>query len=927
MAEGRECVYKVLQEYVELRGQPSLEEDIIGNVEQGSLLQGTVHQIGEEPWLRLSSQMLPPPMGGVSADGELWTPITIVMSFGNIDMMEFVEEREREDPEEVLRKQREEEERQRREEEEQRRRWEEEERRRGEEEELRRREQEELQRLQELQEKALQAEASIRQASQTAEELLARPLKYEVVTQNPTYNAPLPLAEQGPSVDSSMEITGYPGSASWVRIDPKAKILGFEPGSEGWVPVRNFQPGRDLVLHALWPELQATKILPTSIDVSWPGVVPKKPYTSEYVVEWRPKADPPPSKASGRATSSRESVKVSGLPASEEVQLRVSVRVAVPGQNKSKEVKLSGPWIDFETPDPADTEGEGLYEVVNKLLMLRCEPSRKGRACGTLKNGHQVYGTPFLINDEPWIKLSPQPMPEGRDVTAEDSYWALTDASGTDLGLGVLMKRVKDGGPSEGSKLGLWKVVHDRVAVRSESSTESEALGFHRKGEQVKGPCVMVDGSEWLRIEFTVAVGVKPQEGWMLVDGKKVGLGRLLERIGDAEDTNAKASRNMPKRPKPPRPLTAPWLAAHGGLPIPPSAVREDLLPESEDVGMASQCSLVWVTPAGGGKEECYVAKRAVDMGDMGTPWKEYRFYTEVVKKAPQGKPTLLEGDMQVPRCMVANWKHGRGGGGDEKEHFLILMERLDKPDWGSWDVNAGISFEQAAEAVQALGRMHKAYQSEKMVEQLEWLGTTRFGSVDHLDGLQHFYGIQLNLHRGVISRFLPGKAMEAAESLGVSPHINFICQKMAEPPLTLCHGDYRPENLRFSTPGRPQKVAVFDWGLANVGRGFDDLCYFIMLCQPPERRKERDHELLRLYLEARGWSTDAEAMAEASKDIKASALVILAMILMTRLQTQNAGFFQGTRDMLTRMLSWTGQAIEDWQAWDVLPFYQPTET
>eukprot|EP00415_Alexandrium_ostenfeldii_P002226 UN2226 len=141
---------------------------------------------------------------------------------------------------------------------------------------------------------------------------------------------------------------------------------------------------------------------------------------------------------------------------------------------------------------------------------------------------------------------------------------------------------------------------------------------------------------------------------------------------------------------------------------------------------------------------------------------------------------------------------------------------------------------------------------------------------------------------------------MEAAESLGVSPHVNFICQKMA--------------------------VSTFDWGLANVGRGFDDLCYFVMLCQPPEQRRERDHELLRLYLEARGWNTDAAAVEEAGNDIKASALVILAMILMTRLHTQNAGFYQGTRDMLTRMLTWTGQAIDDWQAWDVLPYYKPLE-
>merc|ERR1711908_149788 len=61
------------------------------------------------------------------------------------------------------------------------------------------------------------------------------------------------------------------------------------------------------------------------------------------------------------------------------------------------------------------------------------------------------------------------------------------------------------------------------------------------------------------------------------------------------------------------------------------------------------------------------------------------------------------------------------------------------------------------------------------------------------------------------------------------------LLERLARPPLTLLHGDFRLENLRFSTCS-PVSVAAFDWQFVCRGRGAYDLAYFLALSRPPEK-------------------------------------------------------------------------------------------
>lgn len=211
---------------------------------------------------------------------------------------------------------------------------------------------------------------------------------------------------------------------------------------------------------------------------------------------------------------------------------------------------------------------------------------------------------------------------------------------------------------------------------------------------------------------------------------------------------------------------------------------------------------------------------------------------------------------------------------------------------------------------VEALGRLHATFAQEGELEKLEWLprGHCR---AEHAFFLQHHYSLLQCLSSHALAELLPQGAREAAEQLAWGSFASLL-ERLAEPPLTLVHGDFKPENLRFSADG--QRVAAFDWGACNRGRGVWDFTYFVMLGHPPRERREREQDLLRRYLAAAGKAT-GEAVNEAWADIKCASLAILAFIIMTRAVCAHGE----AKRMLRRNLQWVGEAIVDWHAIGVI--------
>ena len=108
----------------------------------------------------------------------------------------------------------------------------------------------------------------------------------------------------------------------------------------------------------------------------------------------------------------------------------------------------------------------------------------------------------------------------------------------------------------------MFRVVHQRVAVRKSASVAAEITGVEKKGAVVSGKLTKVQGDVWLQRSDGL--------GWMLTDGSSLGLGKLLEAVAQRIAAGAIGERlwHSPFRELP-RPAWAPrnnYVALSGGL-------------------------------------------------------------------------------------------------------------------------------------------------------------------------------------------------------------------------------------------------------------------------------------------------------------------------------------------------------------------------
>jgi len=81
-----------------------------------------------------------------------------------------------------------------------------------------------------------------------------------------------------------------------------------------------------------------------------------------------------------------------------------------------------------------------------------------------------------------------------------------------------------------------------------------------------------------------------------------------------------------------------------------------------------------------------------------------------------------------------------------------------------------------------------------------------------------------------------------------LNDHIVELTNRLAEPPITLLHGDYRLDNMCVLESGTDVNVTLFDWQSIQIGRGVFDLAYFITGNLPREDALHVERELVRIY-------------------------------------------------------------------------------
>uniref|UniRef100_A0A7S4T5U3 Fibronectin type-III domain-containing protein n=1 Tax=Alexandrium monilatum TaxID=311494 RepID=A0A7S4T5U3_9DINO len=796
-----------------------------------------------------------------------------------------------------------------------------------------------------------------KKAAVGAETVLGIPVKYKVTSASPLYEGPYFASAVVGQLEVGTFVRGYPGSKTWVKMDVEASRYGetINPELGCWMPLANRQEGNKNVLEAVWCSITLQEASTRSMRVTWPGLeTPPEQFQVEYSLDWKATSTDNIGH-DGLGLTPNRSVLLTGMPPGSDVSVRVTARVNSPLRDVAGEIVLPGPWFVFQTlPDDGEEDalalgdaplGEGLYEVTARSVELYPEPSTAKDEAYTLKKGAKIVGIPRKICRQDWLQLTEQtlPPPVNREVGPGDSYWIhLADEP---------VARIEDRAPAvQNAGDETWRVIHPRVVVREEPSTDAKVLGFRPKGAIIKGTStVREDGWEWLCCQYRASSSAPLQAGFMLIDGTPIGLPRLMNMAKEVTESDLLSWKASLSRPMPPRPLTASWMAAYGGVPALYS-VREELLPASEDVGMNSQCTLVYTAPSGGGSEAGYVAKRATvkdDLATKDTAEQEYRFYAEMVypppgeSQPPEGQPVMLAGAVRVPRCYCVNFMAAGSRGEEEEEEeqegglpkkgrnqYFLLLEMFTKPYWLSMNPANGITMDQAMSAIVSLAKLHLACQTKEVMNKLSWLPLTIFDLEkgereddpnSEEEGMIAEFKNMFELNTGVMRQILPDYAFACVERMAHGG-VDEVATTLATEPLTFCHGDYRTENLRFGAWGSPPEVGTFDFGLSCRCKAAYDVAYFIVLSQPPHLRKERDYALVWRYLQVVTGGEPPEAQVhEFFHEVKMGILGVLSLTLMTRIAARNAGFYKETRETQTRLLRWVCIAVEDWTAMDAM--------
>lgn len=77
-----------------------------------------------------------------------------------------------------------------------------------------------------------------------------------------------------------------------------------------------------------------------------------------------------------------------------------------------------------------------------------------------------------------------------------------------------------------------FEVVHEQVVVRSAPSTSARMLCLQCRGRTVQGEPFEIEGEPWLHLDSMSRqkLFLEAESGWMLIDGRSIGLGRLLRQ-------------------------------------------------------------------------------------------------------------------------------------------------------------------------------------------------------------------------------------------------------------------------------------------------------------------------------------------------------------------------------------------------------------
>jgi hypothetical protein len=203
---------------------------------------------------------------------------------------------------------------------------------------------------------------------------------------------------------------------------------------------------------------------------------------------------------------------------------------------------------------------------------------------------------------------------------------------------------------------------------------------------------------------------------------------------------------------------------------------------------------------------------------------REGRFYEQVCDKL----------SVRTARCY---WNHIDV----EAQTFALLLEDLGHRTMISQVTGVGAA--RASQALAALGELHGAWWSSPALDSLTWMPRLD-DPINLAAGEQYRQAWPVFVERA--GELLPEGALALGERIG--PVFEDLMRAgVAEAPMTVCHGDYRVDNLLFDdhAPGM-DRVAVLDWQISYRGPAVSDVAYLLCQSMTVEDRRAAEEQLLR---------------------------------------------------------------------------------
>jgi thiamine kinase-like enzyme len=175
-------------------------------------------------------------------------------------------------------------------------------------------------------------------------------------------------------------------------------------------------------------------------------------------------------------------------------------------------------------------------------------------------------------------------------------------------------------------------------------------------------------------------------------------------------------------------------------------------------------------------------------------------------------------------------------------QNFIIVMEDLAPAK--SVDQLAGMALDEVRLAIESVADLHARWWDRPELESLEAI-IQPWGCPPYA-GIDARYQAAWAVAEPWLARRISSESRRVAERLGT--RLDQLATELAIQPRTICHGDFRADNLMFNREAGALSMAAVDWQVAAQSRGTFDIGYLMGGSVTSELRREHEMTLLSLY-------------------------------------------------------------------------------